>query len=243
MPAPPATIPAVSLPARAWMAAARARSRLRDRRRLAPPREELVGRHAPGRSFLDVGCMWQIDGAIAFLAEEVGASPVTGLDLMPASAAFEAEHERRNSSMGFVQGDLHDPAVLERAGAHDVVWCSGVLYHAPHPVLTLERLRTVTRELLILGTEIIPEVPGLPQACVFYPGMDAGARAAFSLPGAGATRVGLDTAFDRCAGYGNWWWGLTPSAVRGLLTVAGFEPREERQAGSYLAVVAAPAKS
>ena len=187
--------------------------------------------------------MWQIDGAIAFLAEEVGASPVTGLDLMLASAAFEAERERRGSSVRFVQGDLHDPAILEKAGAHDVVWCSGVLYHAPHPVLTLERLRTVTRELLILGTEIIPEVPGLPQACVFYPGMDAGARAAFSLPGAGATRVGLDTAFDRCAGYGNWWWGLTPSAVRGLLTVAGFEPREERQAGSYLAVVAAPAKS
>lgn len=185
--------------------------------------------------------MWQVDGAIAFLAEEVGASPVTGVDLMPASAAFEAERERRGSSLRFVQGDLHDPAVLAAAGLHEIVWCSGVLYHAPHPVLTLERLRAVTGELLIVGTETIPEVPGLPQACVFYPGLDVNARAAFSLPG--ATRVGLDTAFDRSAGYGNWWWGLTPSAVRGLLTAAGFEALDERRAGSYLAVVASPAKS
>src|SRR3712207_8110158 len=58
----------------------------------------------------------------------------------------------------FVCGDLHDPDVLAEAGVHDVVWCYGVLYHAPHPLLTLERLRSVCGELLLLGTELIPEV-------------------------------------------------------------------------------------
>ena len=60
---------------------------------------------------------------------------------MPASEAFESERAHRGCRMRFIQGDLHDQAVMARVGPHDVVWCSGVIYHAPHPLLTLERLR------------------------------------------------------------------------------------------------------
>src|SRR4051794_35704201 len=108
-----------------------------------PPREELIARFVGGKSFLDVGCMWSVDGALCFAAEDAGASRVTGLDVMAATPAFESERARRESRVQFVCGDLHDPGVVE---PHDVVWCSGVLYHVPDPVLALRRLRSLTRE-------------------------------------------------------------------------------------------------
>lgn len=206
-----------------------------------PSREELVARHVRGRSFADVGCMWSVDGAIAFAAEDAGAAAVTGVDLMPASARFEAEHRRRKSGVRFVQGDLHDPAVLEAVGRHDVVWCSGVLYHAPNPVLTLERLRTITAELVIVGTETLPELPGVPNACVFYPGLEARDRLPFSGPEE-AERVGLSGPFDPAQGYGNWWWGITPSALRGMISAAGFTPVETLEQPFFTTVLARPAE-
>jgi hypothetical protein len=193
-------------------------------RRGAPlDREAVVREHAAGRSWLDVGCMWSINGALAFLAEEAGATAVTGVDVMGRTPEFDAEHARRGSAMRFVEGDLHDPAVLAEAGEHDVVWCFGVLYHAPNPLLTLERLRAVCGELLLLGTELVPEVPGVPAATVFYPGLDERGRRMFRhLPGGRA--IGVTEPYDPAAGYGNWFWGLTPSAVEGMLRASGFEP-------------------
>jgi SAM-dependent methyltransferase len=227
--------------ARAWIATQRARARVSRRRvdRLAIVRE-----FAPGRSFLDVGCMWNVHGAVAFAAEEAGAAAVSGIDLMGATPEFEAERARRNSGMRFVQGDLHDSAVLTEAGEHDVVWCSGVLYHAPNPVLTLERLRSVTREWLLLATEILPDVPGLPGACVLYPALSDGQRRAYAAA-PGGRAVGVTTPYDPAAGYGNWFWGITPSALDGLLRVAGFGPVERRWRASpfHLTVAVRPART
>jgi hypothetical protein len=226
----------VSLAARAWIAAARARERLGRR---PPAREDLVRRHAPGASFADVGCMWSVDGAIAFEAEAAGATRVTGVDLMPESERYRAEHARRGSQVRFVQGDLHDPATLEAVGPHDVVFCSGVLYHAPNPVLTLERLRAITGRTLILGTESLPEVPGVPNACVFYPGLSERDRRPFAGP-AGAARVGLSGPFEPAQGYGNWWWGITPSALRGMALAAGFEVIETLGRPFFTTLIARP---
>jgi hypothetical protein len=206
--------------ARALVTAGRLRRRLH--RRAAPAREDFVRRHAPGRTFLDVGCMWEVHGGIAFLAEEAGATRVTGIDVMAPTPQFEAEHARRASGVRFVRGDVHDPATVAEAGRHDVVWCSGVLYHVPDPVLTLRRLRELTGETLLLSTETLPEVPGLPGACLLYPALDAAGRADYAAARSGE-RLAVTTPFDPKAGYANWWWGITQSALRGMLVVAGLE--------------------
>jgi hypothetical protein len=177
--------------------------------------------------------MWGVDGEIAFAAEEAGASAVTAVDVMAPTERYEAEHARRGSAVRFVPGDLHDPATVEAVGVHDVVWCSGLIYHAPHPLLTLERLRALTGRTLLLATESLPEVPGLRGACVFYPGAD---RRPFAAPG----RVGLDGPFDARRGYENWWWGITGSALRGMLAATGFEVSEVRDDALHLTVVASP---
>ena len=198
----------------------------RVRRRLAgaqPDREDVVRRHAAGRTFCDVGCMWKVHGRIAFVAEEAGATAVTGIDVMEATHEFEAERTRRSSQVRFVCGDVHDPATVAEAGPHEVVWCSGVLYHSPNPVLTLQRLRELTIDVLILQTMTLPELPGVKQGLVFYPGVPNprlyarwGEDAARSLR---LPEPGEDP-------YAPWWWGISHSALDAMLRAARFEPVE-----------------
>jgi len=226
---------------RAWIGATRLRRSLAARTDGVADKESLVRRHVPGRSFLDVGCMWSVHGRYCFAAEDAGATTVTGVDVMPPTAEFEAARARRGSGMRFVAGDLHDPAVLEEVGVHDIVFCGGVLYHAPHPVLTLERLRSICRERLVLATATIPEVPGVEQACVFYPGLSDGGRAAYVPVLPGHRRLAITEPFDVAEGYGNWWWGITPSALRGMLGAAGFVVEEMITEPFHVTAVAAPA--
>jgi hypothetical protein len=223
--------------ARAWIELGRLRQRAKRSR---PPREDLIRRYARGRTFADIGCMWSVNGALAFAAEEAGATAVTGVDIMAATEEFTAEHARRGSRVRFVRGDIHEPAVTAAVGRHDVVWCSGVLYHAPNPLLTLARLRALTGETLILATETIPEVPGVSQACVFLPGLSDADRAVHAAARPGSTALGVDTPFDREQSYGAWWWGISRSAVRGMLHASGFEVLEEHGGPLHVTVIARP---
>jgi hypothetical protein len=227
----------VALLAKAWLMSARGRRRVPPR---PPPREELIRRHAPGRTFADIGSMWGIDGAMSFLAEEEGALSVTGLDLMPMTPEYVEQHRIRGSNVRFVQGDLHDPEAIAAVGVHDVVWCSGVIYHAPHPLLTLARLRSITGRLLILATETIPEVPGIRGACVFLPGLPEPDRRAHAAARPGITAAGLTAPFDPDEAYGTWWWGISRSALRGMLSVSGFETLEEYGDSLHTTVLARP---
>lgn len=207
---------------------------------LYEPFGALVRELAPGRSFADMGCMWRLDGAIAFLAERSGATSVTAFDAAPRSGRFDEQHARNNSKVRFVRGDMHrlrsetplldDPDVLgtglDAVGPHDVVWCTGVLYHTPNPLLIVSNLLSITRRTLVLGSKTLPEVPGLPQAAVFFPGLTPAQRHLYA-PLWGS---GIAADFDRTPlmEYANWWWGLTPSALRGLIEATpGFCVREQ----------------
>lgn len=184
--------------------------------------------------------MWQVEGAIAFLAEESGAPAVTGLDYMAPTRSFQ-EQIARGSKVRFVHGDLHDPETVAAVGPHDVVWCWGVLYHSPNPMLTLERLRAMTREFLILGTATLPPVPGLSQACVFFPGLSDRDRTAHAAAWPGSRgRFGLSTPFVPEYNYGNWWWGITPSALAAMFEAAGFSVLEMHGGPLRQTVVAKP---
>ena len=205
-----------SLPA-AWLLWPRLRRRVLRRPALLPPYEEVFGPYAQGRSFVEVGTMWNVHGRYAFAAEACGATPVTAFDDMAPTPEFEAEHARRSSAVRFVQGDINDAASLEKIGVHDLVWCAGVVYHSPDPALTLRHLCRITGDWLFVASKTIPEVPGLPQASVFLPGLEAEARTPYArvFPRA----MGLETPFDRDNWYGNWWWGISPSALRAMVEV------------------------
>jgi len=221
--------PAMPLRVRGWGL------RARLRRKADPPpskaewqrtTEGLIRTHAPGGSFVDIGAMWRMHGRMPFVAEEAGATRVTAVDAMDPTPQFESERERRGSGVRFVQGDLHEPETVQEIGVHDFVWCSGVIYHSPNPYGLIEHLRDLTGRLLYLGTEIVPEVPGFEGACIFYPALSESSRPAFgSVHGADHDAMGVNSPFDRTPGmgYSNYWWGITPSALRGMVRTARFE--------------------
>ena len=124
--------------------------------------------------------MFHVAGDVSFWAEEAGATSVSLFDGMDPSPAFQAKHAERGSAVHYQQADLHDPEDVAIAGVHDVVWCTGVIYHSPSPFQQLLHLRELTRERLVLGTHVIPEIPGIEGGCVFYAGRSAASEAAFA---------------------------------------------------------------
>jgi hypothetical protein len=184
---------------------------------------DYVRAHAPGNSFADIGCMWGVNGRYAFLAEEAGATSVKGVDVFGPTPEFEAEKAARGSSVEFVLGDVTDPDTISRIGMVDVVLCAGVLYHHPSPFDVLVALRRICAHTLILRTAAIPEVRGLPNAAVYFPMLSEHDRRLWDLRSLGVGRqVGIADGFEPEAGYGNWFWGLTPSCLRALVESAGF---------------------
>jgi hypothetical protein len=182
-----------------------------------------VWTYAAGRSFVDVGCIWGVNGEYAFLAEDAGATLVKAVDVFGPTPEFEAKRRERNSSVHFILGDVTQSSTIEAVGEMDVVLCAGVLYHHPSPFDVLVALRRMCRDRLILRTSTIPEIPGLPNAAVYFPMLPEKARPLWDLRALGLQRqVGIADGFEPDQGYGNWFWGLTPSCLRSLLETAGF---------------------
>jgi tRNA (mo5U34)-methyltransferase len=153
-----------------------------------------------GKTALDIGA-W--DGFFSFEAERRGASRVLATDSYSWSgkgwgtqAGFNLARRSLESRVEDLTIDVMDldPA---RTGQFDVVFFLGVLYHLRHPLLALERVASVTREMLILETVVDCVGFGRP-AAAFYPG----------------TELNHDPTN---------WWGPNQEAVAGMLTSVGFD--------------------
>lgn len=140
-------------------------------------RGRFIREYAPGRSFADIGGMYGIDGDVAFQAEAAGASRVTLFDSTEPSQRFLERRTAQGSAIRTVEGDLEDPISMQKVGEHDVVYCNGLIYHTPNPFLELTNLRAITGEYLLVGSATIPEIAGVPQACVYYPFLGTAERA------------------------------------------------------------------
>jgi hypothetical protein len=185
---------------------------------------DLIRQYAPGKTFADIGCMWGVNGAHSFAAEEAEARRIYAVDVFGPTPEFVAEHTRRGSRVEFILGDAVAPSTLDRIGGVDVVFCAGVLYHHPSPFDLVVALRRICRDTLILRTSTIPEINGLPNAAVYFPHLDEPARRLWSLRSLGVLhQAGISNGFTAAEGYGNWFWGLTPSCLVSLMKTAGFE--------------------
>jgi len=184
---------------------------------------EYIRKYAPGKSFVDIGCMWGVNGEYAFIAEEAGAIAVKGVDIFGPTPEFETKKREYSSSMEFILGDASHPDTIAKVGLTDIVFCTGVLYHHPSPFDLLVALRRMCAEKLILRTSTIPEIHGLPNAAVYYPMIKPKERKLWNLSELGVShQAGISDDFNPEEGYGNWFWGLTPSCVTSLLKTAGF---------------------
>ena len=156
-----------------------------------------------GRSVLDIGA-W--DGFFSFETERRGAARVVATDYYSwhglgwgtgqGKAGFELARAALGSRVEDVDLDVMDLSP-DTVGTFDIVLFLGVLYHLPNPLLALERVASVTDDLLIIETVV--DMVGFNRPVVaFYPGRE---------------RNGDPTN----------WWGPNPAAVEGMLRSVGFK--------------------
>jgi tRNA (mo5U34)-methyltransferase len=134
--------------------------------------EKLAGLHLPdltGKTVLDVGAY---DGYFSFAAERLGASRVLAVDThvwhRPGGKdGFEYARKTLQSKVEDVEVEVLDISP-ETVGQFDVVLFLGVLYHMRHPLLALERMASVTKELLVVETLVDMTFLRSP-AAAFYP--------------------------------------------------------------------------
>ena len=159
--------------AAAWSREGRIRRRYDRRLRLLRIPEDLTG-----WSVLDIGA-WH--GFFSFECERRGADRVLAVDRFAwdrfGMEEFLSAHRRFDSRVEYRHSDVHllDPSVI---GQFDLVLLLGVFYHLRNPLAALERVRAVTKRLLICETHVL--LPALHERyplVPFFPG-DEGAREA-----------------------------------------------------------------
>jgi tRNA (mo5U34)-methyltransferase len=124
-----------------------------------------------GKSVLDIGA-W--DGFFSFEAEKRGASRVLAIDNFyrdklewTGSQGFEVAKEILKSNVEFKKASVYDLSP-EKFGMFDIILFLGVFYHLRHPILALERIFSVTKEMLIMETHYDPYHEGKTPLAVFY---------------------------------------------------------------------------
>jgi tRNA (mo5U34)-methyltransferase len=156
-----------------------------------------------GKTVLDVGA-W--DGYWSFLAEQRGAARVLATDsfvwqeIGTRKTGFELARQVLGSRVEDQEIDVMDVSPEAVGGTYDVVLFLGVLYHLKHPLLALERVRSVTGGMLILET-LTDMLSTRRPAVAFYPGSEMNADPSN-------------------------WWGPNPAAIEGMLRTAGFRQVE-----------------
>lgn len=152
-----------------------------------------------GKTVLDVGA-W--DGFFSFEAERRGAERVLATDSFcwggegwGTKDGFQLARRALESKVEDRDIDVLDLSP-EIVGTFDVVLMLGILYHMKHPMLALERVRSVTDERLIMSTFVDMTWWSRP-AMAFYEGSEANADPTN-------------------------WWGPNPAAVVGMLHAVGF---------------------
>lgn len=158
----------------------------------------VMPRNLAGLTVLDVGAS---DGFFSFEAERRGASRVVATDVWSGTDgwhtkdAFDFARGVLQSNVESVQISVYDLS-REEIGSFDVVLFLGVLYHLRYPLLALENIFQVTKDLLIMETHVDMQWTRRP-AMAFYPALEA-------------------------SGDPTNWWGPNSSTAISMLSSAGF---------------------
>lgn len=136
---------------------------------LADVRDRYVGQVVAGRSFADVGGLYEITKERITVARAHGATEVALIDICPAGASPWDEMRAHLAQKGIVDCRLISDDLHRIHGEQfDVIYSSGVLYHIASPLHYLEALRRLAREHVVLASSIVPDrVPGA--ADIAYP--------------------------------------------------------------------------
>lgn len=213
-------------------------------------KNDWVARIAADRTFADVGGLWGTVNEMASVALQAGAAHATMIDIQPPGNSWWHAFDERMAGLGLsnyscIHADACRDGFRDRVGVHDVVHCSGIIYHLPDPFTLILALRSITVEHLILTSMYIPEQIKNDAGRLDLRG--GGAVLAHAMTDdkkakvirqhfedlglqVGGITVPLNEPLVLEDGRGNtspWWWLMTPPLLRSMLEIAGFEVIDE----------------
>ncbi len=141
-----------------------------NRAEFADVRDRFIAQIVRGRTFVDVGGLYEIVKERVSVAHAHGAAEVALMDIDQSSDKWDAMRKRL-AALGvakcrFICGDVQQMH-NER---FDVVYSSGILYHVASPLHYLEALRRMAREHVIIASTVLPERIAGPTDIVHPPG-------------------------------------------------------------------------
>ncbi|MGH8600137.1 MAG: hypothetical protein ACRET1_05700 [Burkholderiales bacterium] len=197
-----------------------------------------------GKSFMDVGGLWGTKNEKISTAANAGAARTTMADIAPLGHSLWNDFDAHCARLGIHgyakrQLDIVEPPQDVSGLRHDIVHCSGIIYHVPDPYRMLANLRRVAGEHLILTSMVVPEHIKNAQgrlafptdSAVFVPSMTEATRAIVATHFR-ERNISIDAITrpmteswrwpDGTPNYGPWWWLMSPAYLCGLVKVAGF---------------------
>jgi|SRR5271165_5295611 len=209
--------------------------------------DDVIRSHVNGATFADVGGLWGLANEKITVAVKAGCRTATMIDITPLGHQFWTDFDQRALSAGVteyrkIEGNIDDPALPNRVGTFDFVYCSGIIYHVPNPLYTLARLHSLTRQFLLLGSMTVPpriyteagELSFTGGRTVFLPAVDAQTKEIlarhFRALGINLAGVTDDRyLWTSLYAYSPWWWLWTVDTLSVMLQVVGFRVIEARE--------------
>jgi hypothetical protein len=209
--------------------------------------DEVIASYVKGGSFADVGGLWGLVNEKITVAVKAGCHTATMIDMTPMGHRFWNDFDERAKSAGVteyrkLQGNLDDPALSDKAGTFDFVYCSGIIYHVPNPLYTLTRLHALTTRKLLLVSMTVPErvvtdvgdISFAGGRTVFLPAVDESTKEILAryFQALGINLAGISddqNPWTSLSAYGPWWWLWTPDTLSAMLRSTGFRVLETRE--------------
>jgi len=181
-----------------------------------------------GKRVLDVGTR---DGYFAFECERRGAAVVAVDYAKEELTGFGVAKEIYGSKAEYVQANVYDLSP-DQLGTFDVVLFLGVLYHLRHPLLALDRLRPLCRDLLIVESLVCD--------ARFFTGFETGEPLARLAPRLAGEPLAQFLPVGRYHSDSTNKWVPNVAGLRALLADALFDPSPARTWGDRALVHARP---
>lgn len=165
-----------------------------------------------GKRVLDIGAY---EGFFSFECERRGAD-VTAMDVKgPTDSGFSVAHKLLGSKVKHIRKTVYnlDPNEMEQ---FDIVLFLGVLYHLRHPLLALDRIHSVCKDLLILESQVCDEM--------FLD--EIGQSVSLNSFSPTLTKVPLAQfyPYDELNNDSSNWWSPNVVALEKMIETSGFEP-------------------
>ena len=209
--------------------------------------DEIINSHVKEASFADIGGLWGLVNEKITVAVKAGCRAATMIDITPINHQLWSQFEERALSVGVtkyrkLQGNVDDPALLDKSGTFDFIHCSGVIYHVPNPLHTLARLHALTSRYLLLVSMTVPqqivtdagELSFAGGRTVFLPAVDAPTKEIlaghFHILGINLAGISDNRyPWTSLSAYGPWWWLWAEDTLSVMLRSTGFRVAEVRE--------------